>query len=106
MEAGNLLLIPGRKVARPGERAGDPRVDMHPDEIEARMAQDPSAWTSHARALQSAATETLQAIDAKSVQALTNAGESLDLACEACHTTYWYRLSPQPVTEPPPRPEP
>ena len=30
MEAGNLLLIPGRKVARPGEKAGDPRVDLHP----------------------------------------------------------------------------
>jgi hypothetical protein len=105
VEAGNLLLIPGRKVARPGAKAGDPRVDRHPDEIQARIAQDQSAWTSHARALQTAATETLEAIDAKSVKALIDAGERLDLACEACHTAYWYRPSPQPVTDPPPRPE-
>jgi hypothetical protein len=105
MEAGNLLLIPGRKVARPGEKAGDQRVDLHPDEIEARIAQDPSVWTSHARALQVAATETLTAIDARSVKALIDSGEQLDQACETCHQTYWYRPSPQPVTDPPPRPE-
>jgi len=105
MEAGNLLLIPGRNVARAGEKAGDGRVDLHPDEIEARIAGNRSAWTTHARALQTAARETLEAIDAKSVKALIDAGERLDLACEACHTTYWYRPSPQPVTDPPPRPE-
>ena len=76
-----------------------------PDEIEARIAQDPSVWTSHARALQVAATETLTAIDARSVKALIDAGEALDQACETCHQTYWYRPSPQPVTDPPPRPE-
>ena len=105
MEAANLLLIPGREIAKPGETAGDQRVDLHPDEIEARIAQDPSAWASHTRALQSAATETLQAIDARSVKGLSDAGEVLDQACEACHTTYWYRPSPQPVTDPPPRPQ-
>jgi hypothetical protein len=105
MEASNLLLIPGRKVARPGQMAGDQRVDLNPDEIEARIARDRSAWTSHALALQSAATRTLLAIDRKDVKGLVDAGEALDLACEACHTSYWYRPSPQPVTDPPPRPE-
>ena len=41
MEAGNLLVMPGRTIARPGEKAGDPRVDLHPDEIEARIARRP-----------------------------------------------------------------
>jgi hypothetical protein len=102
METSNLLLIPGRKVARPGPMAGDQRVDLHPDEIEARIARDRSAWAAHARALESTAVRTLHAIDGKDVKELVDAGEALDLACEACHTTYWYRPSPQPVTDPPP----
>src|SRR6187402_1675354 len=32
-EAGNLLLMPGRKIAKPGEKADDARVDLHPEEI-------------------------------------------------------------------------
>ena len=96
MEASNLLLMPDRKVARPGEKAGDQRVDRDPDEIQAHIARDPSAWISHAHALQAAATETLQAIDARNVKALVDAGEVLDQACETCHKTYWYRPSPQP----------
>ena len=35
VEASNLLLIPGRHVAKPGEKADDARVDLHPEEIEA-----------------------------------------------------------------------
>jgi len=105
MEAGNLLLMPGRPVAKPGERAGDPRIDRHPDEIEAQVARDRSLWASHAQTLQAAADRTLQAIAVKDVTALVDAGEALDLACERCHQTYWYRESPQPVQDPPPRPE-
>ena len=96
MEASNLLLMPGRKIAKPGEKAGDPRVDRDPDEIQAHIARDPPAWISHAHALQAAATETLQAIDARNVKALVDAGEVLDQACETCHKTYWYRPSTQP----------
>lgn len=92
VEAGNLLLIPGRLVARPGEQAGDPRSDMHPEEIETKRRQAPAAWAMHARRLQDAATESLKAIDAKDVTALLNAGETLDAACESCHREYWYRV--------------
>lgn len=105
MEAGNLLVMPGRRVAAPGEEAGDPRVDRPPDEIEAQIAHDRRPWASHAHTLQAAATTVLQAIDAKNVKALIDAGEVLDQACETCHAKYWYRPSPQPVNEPPPRPE-
>lgn len=105
IEVSNLLLMPGRKVARPGEKAEDARVDLQPEEIEARIAQDRSVWVSHAHTLQDAALKSLEAIDTRNVKALVDTGETLDQACETCHKTYWYRPSPQPVNDPPPKPE-
>jgi hypothetical protein len=93
-EASNLLLIPGRHIAKPGEKAEDARVDLHPDEIEALMLKDPRAWTMRAHTLHDAALESLRAIDARDVTALMNSGETLDTACESCHRNYWYRTPP------------
>ena len=95
----------GPEGCEAGEQAGDQRVDLHPDQIQARIAKDPSVWTSHTRALQAAATVTLQAVATRNVTALVDAGEVLDQACEACHQAYWYRPTPEPVTDPPPRQE-
>src|SRR6185295_17349486 len=33
-EAMNSILVPGRKVAKPGEQAKDPKVELTPDQIE------------------------------------------------------------------------
>jgi hypothetical protein len=94
VEASNLLMIPGRHVARPGEKAEDARVDLHPEEIEALLVRDPAAWALRAHRLHDAATEALKAVDARDVAALMNSGETLDAACESCHRNYWYRTSP------------
>lgn len=94
VEAANLLIVPGRHVAKTGEKAEDPRVDLHPEEIEALLQKDPAAWTLRAHRLHDAAMESLKAIDARDVTALMNAGETLDTACESCHRTYWYRTPP------------
>jgi len=94
VEASNLLLIPGRHVAKPGEKADDARVDLHPEEIEKLLAGDPAAWALRAHTLQDAATESLKAIDARDVTGLMNSGETLDSACESCHRNYWYRTPP------------
>jgi hypothetical protein len=94
VEASNLLLIPGRHVAKSGEKADDARVDLHPEEIEALLTKDPAAWTLRAHWLHDAAGESLRAIDARDVTALVNAGETLDTACESCHRNYWYRTPP------------
>jgi hypothetical protein len=32
----------------------------------------------------------LQAIDARDTEALLNAGDAIDRACESCHLKYWY----------------
>jgi hypothetical protein len=94
VEASNLLLIPGRHVAGPEEKAEDPRVDLHPEEIEALLVKDRGAWAMRAHRLHEAATVSLQAVEARDVTALMNAGETLDAACEACHRNYWYRTPP------------
>jgi hypothetical protein len=94
VEASNLLLIPGRHVARAGEKADDARVDLHPEEIEALLTKDPSAWAMRAHTLYDAAAESLKAIDARDVTSLMNSGETLDTACESCHRNYWYRTPP------------
>lgn len=94
VEASNLLLVPGRHVATPGEKADDAQVDLHPEEVEALLVKDPAAWARHAHGLHAAAVESLKAIEAKDVTALLNAGETLDASCESCHQAYWYRPAP------------
>ena len=32
----------------------------------------------------------LKAIDAKDTEGLSSAGGDIDMACESCHTKYWY----------------
>jgi hypothetical protein len=94
LEASNLLLVPGRRIARPGEKAEDERVDLKPEEIEERVKNDPAAWTTGAHALHAATLESLKAIEARDVKALLNAGGVLDQSCETCHRQYWYRVAP------------
>ena len=94
MEASNMLLIPGRQVAQPGEKAEDERVDLHPEEIQALIDKDRAAWEQLAAGLHAAASKNLAAITAKDVKQLIDAGETLDTACESCHKKYWYRDDP------------
>jgi plastocyanin len=94
VEVGNLLVMPGRRIARPGEKADDARVDLHPEEIERRVADDPATWAHHAQGLHDAAMLSLDAIEKRDVAALLDAGDDLDTACENCHREYWYRDAP------------
>lgn len=89
MEASNMLLIPGRHVARPGEK-GDPRVELPPEQIEALINQDRDNFAKLAHGLYDSALPALRAIEAKDKDALLDAGDGIDRACENCHFTYWY----------------
>ena len=89
MEASNLLLIPGRRVARPGEK-GDPRVELPPEQIEALINQDRANFNKLANGLYDSVLPALRAIEAKDKEALLEAGDAIDRACEGCHFTYWY----------------
>ena len=89
-EAANLLMIPGRHVARPGEKSETPGVELEPSEMEALINKDRPAFYKHARALYDAAMLAVDAIDKKDPDKVFEVGESIDSACESCHKSYWY----------------
>ena len=89
-EAANLLMVPGRHMARPGEKSETPGVELEPQEMEALMTKDLTAWHKRAKALHDAGLAALQAIDAKDAQKVFEVGEQIERACENCHTQYWY----------------
>jgi hypothetical protein len=90
IEASNMLLVPGRHIARPGEKAEDPKIELAPEQIEQMVDQDRAAWTTLAHGLHDAATVALEAVDARDKTALLYSGDGLDRACENCHLKYWY----------------
>ncbi len=90
LEAPNLLVMPGRKAARPGERSENPEVELQPEQIQTLIDADRTAFATRARVLQDAAGAALQAIDTKNAKALFDAAGQLDKACENCHLHYWY----------------
>jgi hypothetical protein len=90
VEATNLLRIPGRQVARPGEKSENPRIELEPETIQKLIAEDPATWASLIDRLQDAAVPALNATNARNAKGLFDAGENLEKACEACHQHYWY----------------
>ena len=90
LEATNLLQIPGRHVAKPGEKAEDPKVELSPDQIEESINKDRASWVKYAHGLHDATMEAFKAIEAKDTEGLLNAGDGIDNACEKCHLQYWY----------------
>jgi hypothetical protein len=90
IEATNLLQMPGRHVAKPGEKSENPGIELGPEEIEAAINQDRAAFINFAHGLHDAVAPALKAIESKDVQGLSDAGEKIDTACENCHLKYWY----------------
>ena len=102
-EAANLLMIPGRQVARPGEKSETPGVELEPEEMDALIAKDRAGWNKRATALREAVLEVLTAIDAKDPDRVFELGARIELACENCHSQYWYpneKLPPLQGSEP------
>jgi hypothetical protein len=100
MEATNLLQIPGRHVARPGEKAEDPKVELAPEQIEDMINKDRPAWIKYAHALHDATMEAFKAIEAKDKDKLLDVGNDIDEACEKCHLQYWYPNENKPESAP------
>jgi hypothetical protein len=101
-EAANLLMMPGRHVAGPGEKSETPGVELEPLEMEALIDKDRASWNMRARGLHDAGMEVLQAIDARDAKKVFEMGEHIERACESCHSQYWYpneKIPPFP-TEP------
>ena len=96
LEASNLLQIPGRHVALPGQK-NEQGIELQPEQIEALINQDRQAWITLAHGLHDAATGALHAAEAKDPAKILESGDAIDNACEHCHQTYWY---PHPTQSP------
>src|SRR5439155_11312551 len=104
VEAGNLLMMPGRRIASPASIAAADAlaeastsvaekasaIELTPDQIEKVIASDRAAWIARARELVAAAAQALTATNAKDAEALLTSGDAIDSACEHCHLKYWY----------------
>lgn len=90
LEAMNLLLIEGRRVAAPGAEA---HFGEHPPaQIEAMIKENRPAFIGFTEGVRQTTLQALAAIDKQDVQGLVVAGGHLDEACEACHISFWYSI--------------
>ena len=80
VEATNLLRVPGRLVAKPGEKSENPRIELHPETIQKLIADDPATWGSLVDGLQDAAVPALNAANARNAKGLFDAGEKIEQA--------------------------
>ncbi len=90
---GAYLLKIARPFAPPGDlnnSTGPDAVELSPAEITAKVEKDPVEWNARIEALRNVGLEVLDIVKRKDVQELWDAGENLDIACEACHRSYWY----------------
>ena len=90
VEVPNLLVTPGRNVARPGDKAEFPEVELSAAQIQGLIDADRDAFVRRARRLQDAALLALKAIDARDKKELFAKLGDVDKACESCHLHYWY----------------
>ena len=90
MEATNLLQIPGRLVAQPGEKSENPQIELSPEVIKTLIDSDRASWIKHAHTLHDATTSMMKAIAARNAEQVAVAGDVIDKACEGCHQQYWY----------------
>lgn len=89
VEAANLLMIPERRVTSKEFPSDGPGVLSSAD-IGRQLASNRAGFNAFASAFQDVARRELLAIDRRDVDALSQAGEALDGACEACHVANWY----------------
>lgn len=94
-ESANLLRVPGRKVAPATpipSLVDEPPApeDLPPDQIQILIDRDRAKFMQLSQGLIDAAVLAIAAADAKNIDRLSEAGDLLDRACEACHSEYWY----------------
>jgi hypothetical protein len=90
LEGTNLLLIPGRLVAKHGEKSENPGIELEPEEMEVLINQDRATFEKLAHGLHDSVMVALKAIDARDKEGLLDSGDAIDQACESCHVKYWY----------------
>jgi len=93
VEGPNMIKMPGRRAARPGEATkseGPDAPELSPEEIQAKIDADRAKFIRYANELQTQAIKALDIVRKKDAEGLFNIGEDIDQACEGCHLEYWY----------------
>ena len=87
-----LLKVP-RRFAPEGDEndsKGPEPTELSPAQIAAKLEKDPVLWNAKIEALRNVALEVLEVVKKKDAEALWDACDDLDTACENCHLEYWY----------------
>ena len=102
LEGSNLLLIPGRIVAKAGEKSENPGIELEPEQMQVLVDKDRESFVKLAHGLHDRVMVAFKAIEAKDKEALLDSGDGIDQACENCHMKYWYpnEVIPQPEGAP------
>lgn len=87
-ESANNLVVPGRLVNHPG--AVPAEGELPPEKIQQLIDANRGAWVAHTHVLYEAAMQAVRAIDAKNAEQVSDAGGTIDTACEGCHLQFWY----------------
>ena len=90
VEAASLLVIPGRRVARPGEKSVAPGVELEPAEIQAMIEKDLAGWNQRVKALRDAGMVAVRAAETKDPAKILEVADTIEHACEGCHRHFWY----------------
>lgn len=90
VDAEQLLIVPGRRAANPGDRSRDPHVENEPEQVQALVDARHSDFVVRAQRLRQAAESGLTATAAQDKAALLLAITAIDKACESCHLHYFY----------------
>src|SRR5665213_2498766 len=85
------------KIQRPFAPAGDVNNSVGPDatelsptEIMAKVEKDPVEWNARIEAPRNAGLEVHDIVKSQDTKELRAASETLDVACEECHSHHWY----------------
>ena len=93
MAEGVYLLKVKRPFAPPGDEnssVGPDATELSPAQILAKVEADPVEWNARIEALRNVGLEVLDIVKRKDTKELWDASENLDVACESCHSSYWY----------------
>jgi hypothetical protein len=90
IDAPQLLVLPGRRAAEPGDRSSNPAIENEPEEVQRLLDTQHADFVQRADRLRQAATAGMKAADAQDTKALFTAITAIDKACESCHLHYWY----------------
>lgn len=95
-ESANLLLVPGRHVAKEGQplEGAETPGNLTAAEAEQAIAASRQTFDGFALALHEVATTMLAAAEAHDAEKLFDTGEALDQVCEDCHLKFWYPNAP------------